>query len=75
MGRNTGEFQLELEREVYKYIHHHTRTSSKKAGSQIIRLEIYNIFGLGVLGYSSSGERKTKNTDRVHCYYFTEGRL
>ena len=44
MGGNTGEIQIGSERELYKYINHQAGTT--KASTNIILLQMYNIFRL-----------------------------
>ena len=60
MGGNTGEIQLESERELYKY---NSQERTTKASTRIILIKIYNIFRLliGVPDYSSESLREKQN--------------
>ena len=56
MGGNTGEIQIESERELYQYINHQAGTT--KASTRIILIQMYKILRLliGVPDYSTSSE-------------------
>ena len=60
MGGNTGEIQLESERELYKY---NNQERTTKASTRIILIKIYNLFRLliGVPDYSSESLREKQN--------------
>ena len=60
MGGNAGEIQIGSERELYKYTNHQAGTSSTKASTTIMLVQMYNMFGLliGVPDNSSESYRE-----------------